>query len=135
MERWEYLTLVWAKRRTVAERMVPVEVPRYHPSYPFAEEKQTFPTYTEITHIWRPGAGHPEEILGPSEQEDAADGMGSDVLVLLNKLGREGWELVDRTIQSSAVHKGVLGWSTAGTPVEIVWTMKRMIGAEADGRQ
>jgi hypothetical protein len=57
------------------------------------------------------------------------------VLVLLNKLGREGWELVDRTIQSSAVHEGVLGWSTAATPVEIVWTMKRLISAGPEGPQ
>lgn len=114
--RWEYLSLVWQKavekKTTMKDAVVEPPEPEEHWSY------------AETIYLWRPGAEEAEVHRGWSTDEPD---RRTDTLRLLNELGADGWELVGRAIQSSSVGKSRLGWTTAGWPVEIVWTMKREI--------
>jgi hypothetical protein len=116
--RWEYLTFSLQRK---VERKTRVKVPQRPP---FDEEEEYW-AYTNIICIWLPGAEEADERLAWSSEE--SDQTRTNVLTVLNELGAEGWELVSRVIQSNAMGKSNLGWTTAGWPIETVWSMKREI--------
>jgi hypothetical protein len=114
--RWEYLSFSLQKK--VEKKTKPAL------SEPFLEEvEEEYWFYTNTIYIWRPGVEKAEERLawmtGDSDSR-------TDPLQVLNELGAEGWELVDRVVLGSAVGKSQ-GWNTAGWPIETVWTMKREV--------
>ncbi|HEX5594042.1 MAG TPA: hypothetical protein VFX35_11925 [Solirubrobacterales bacterium] len=127
--RWEYLVLVQEKK--VEKRTRPMEP---DPDDPFSRwamtgepEEEEYFHYIHTFFIWRPGSREAEEREGWSSDNQKRGGYPD----ILNELGAEGWELVERSTGSSVSGPSRLGWSGAAWPVEIVWTLKRPV--EGDG--
>jgi hypothetical protein len=113
--RWEYLTLVWTKRVEKKTKIEPGMRLRERP------QEVEYWSYTETYYIWRPDEKKDEERPGMSTE---VANSRSDTVGILNELGREGWEIIDRTVYRSTIGKA-LGWPKAGSPIEISWLMRR----------
>ena len=62
-------------------------------------------------------------LPGDTESKD----VDSGVFTLLNDLGREGWELIDRTVQVTAIAGRTEGWLETVFPVRELWILKRPV--------
>ena len=125
--RWEYLSLIQEKR--TEKRMRPATFDPFDEHSRLRLDRPTEEVYWHQTHtffIWRPGSKKAEERAGWSTDNDKPGGA----LPVLNELGAEGWELVDRSTVSSSSGSSRLGWAGAAWPVEIIWTLKRPIAEE-----
>ncbi len=80
--------------------------------------------YKRDLYIWFPDAEEADHrLVSDSEDESVA---GPSMLEVLNELGAEGWELVDRETTNSGVGKSH-GWPEASFPVAVTRTLKRPI--------
>lgn len=63
-------------------------------------------------------------LRADSDSADERPGE-TNLLVLLNELGAEGWELVGNVILRSTIVKSATGWSEESLPVRQRWLFKR----------
>jgi hypothetical protein len=81
--------------------------------------------YKEDIYVWLPGAE--KAVHHPVRDTEDETVSGPNRLDVLNELGAEGWELVDRESTGSAAGKTAYGWSEGSWPITIVWTLKRPV--------
>lgn len=80
--------------------------------------------FKEDLYIWLPGATESDHrCIHDSEDESIS---GTHTLDVLNELGAEGWEMIDRETTNSAFGKSY-GWIEASFPVSVARTLKRPV--------
>jgi hypothetical protein len=89
------------------------------------QEQWEFYRWSKIWYSIRRGTEKEEIRLCWQTFESTARFGQSDVLA---ELGRDGWELCSKTIESTAIApeaQVAQGWDTASIPTRILWTFKR----------
>ncbi|UAB99600.1 hypothetical protein Dvina_16920 [Dactylosporangium vinaceum] len=83
------------------------------------ERKPAVPqTWTNTYHLYMPGEANPDGETGPIEG-------WTEWVVLLNRLGAEGWELAAGSIMDTTIVASTHGWTQVGIPVRQGFTFKR----------
>jgi len=75
-------------------------------------------TWSQAYALFWPGNTDPDGQIGTIKG-------WPDWLALLNRLGREGWELATGTIMDTTIVAGMHGWTQVGTPVRQSFIFKR----------
>jgi len=97
--------------------------------YSVARQKGTAESDNKWAHkrdlyIWLPGAKKADHRPMSDSEDEAVS--GPNMLDVLNELGAEGWELVDRETTNSGLGKSQ-GWFEASFPITTTRTLKRPV--------
>jgi hypothetical protein len=97
---------------------------------PGSSEEESYVDYQYKWWVIRPS-------VAPADAEELHHGQYGDTteapfdrLAYFNRLGREGWELVDHTIPRSGINTHHVGWATTSEPMQESYLFKRPLTEE-----
>lgn len=105
-ERWEYMVFDWS----------------YVTRFKSDGSRGNSQEWRSELGIRKPGMDREERL-----HHDYGEEPVFSLLDVLNEFGAEGWELTTETVLATAAVVDTHGWSDAGLPIEMRWTLRRRI--------